>query len=146
MKYCGECGAQLEDDDLFCGECGTKQETIVSANVERHNDIDDSVFQLPEIVTANDANNAKPMTGKGIPDWVVAIALVLCFPLVQAFWMIEWLFVLPDLIFGCVFFGLQIVALAMMFSKKRWPIWIKIIVLMLYILFYLFFYELLFLL
>lgn len=26
MKYCENCGAKLEDDDLFCGECGAKVE------------------------------------------------------------------------------------------------------------------------
>lgn len=28
MKYCGNCGAQLEDDQVFCDKCGTKVETF----------------------------------------------------------------------------------------------------------------------
>ncbi|MCR4610608.1 MAG: YARHG domain-containing protein [Lachnospiraceae bacterium] len=29
MKFCENCGARLEDDEMFCGECGTKVETVV---------------------------------------------------------------------------------------------------------------------
>ena len=25
MKYCSNCGKELNDDDLFCSKCGTKQ-------------------------------------------------------------------------------------------------------------------------
>lgn len=30
MKFCEECGAQLEDDAIFCEECGTPVEEIES--------------------------------------------------------------------------------------------------------------------
>lgn len=28
MKYCSQCGTQMEDDDLFCPLCGTRQEPV----------------------------------------------------------------------------------------------------------------------
>ena len=31
MKFCNQCGAQLEDDMLFCNMCGAKQEAAPAA-------------------------------------------------------------------------------------------------------------------
>lgn len=29
MKYCEECGAAMEDDEIYCSECGAKAETLL---------------------------------------------------------------------------------------------------------------------
>ena len=34
MRFCEECGAQLEDGAKFCEECGAEQEEIVVASVQ----------------------------------------------------------------------------------------------------------------
>lgn len=34
MKFCAECGTQLEDDALFCVKCGAKQEITQSTTEE----------------------------------------------------------------------------------------------------------------
>ena len=35
MRFCDECGAQLEDNAVFCDECGAKVEsaTVVAADI-----------------------------------------------------------------------------------------------------------------
>lgn len=136
MKYCGECGTQLEDNDVFCEECGARQDTIVSAQLEYRNDTDDVVVPAQEIGTANVVRDMESTLGKTLPGWVVLTTLILCSPLILAFWAVELFFFLPEVLFWGVFFGLQVVALAMMFSKKRWPMWVKVIVLVLYVLSY----------
>lgn len=34
MKYCEDCGTQLEDDATFCTNCGAKQEIVFIPEVE----------------------------------------------------------------------------------------------------------------
>lgn len=132
MRYCGECGAQLKDDDLFCGECGARQETIVFAGgpaVETHQEESNSV------ITANSVQKNVVEIEK-IPGWAVIVALILCSPLSLAFLTVDLLLILPEVVWWVIYFGLQIVALAVMCCKKSWNLWIKVIVVALYVLSY----------
>ena len=36
MKYCENCGAELEDSAVFCEECGAKVETVPQARKQKN--------------------------------------------------------------------------------------------------------------
>lgn len=136
MKYCGQCCAQLNDNDVFCGECGAKQETLVIGTQASCDNPGVVISPAPEIVAPKTSNSAKQAQSNDIPGWIVLTVLILCYPLVCAFWLVELIYMLPESLLMIAFFGCQIAALAMMFSKKKWAIWIKVIILALYILAY----------
>ena len=37
MKFCENCGTQLDDNAVFCEECGTKQENYTDAQTDASN-------------------------------------------------------------------------------------------------------------
>ncbi|MBQ3061061.1 MAG: zinc-ribbon domain-containing protein [Lachnospiraceae bacterium] len=72
MRFCDECGAQLEDNAVFCDECGAKVEsaTVVAADI-----IDDN----SENVSGENKTNEKRTGGnRGTKITIIALSLLLC--------------------------------------------------------------------
>ena len=130
MKFCENCGAQLEDDAVFCEECGTKQVSPVA--------IDESTvreYAMDENTTHNTFkdNGVSGVCGKkGLKDWVVIALLVIFSPLI----LIELLLWLPGVLFWVLYLGLQIVIITYMWRTRKWSTWIKVGVLAAYVLSY----------
>ena len=116
MKFCENCGTQLEDNAVFCEECGAKQESVQQAQ--------------PEVNTPEVETNAQPPklsatctpAKKQIAGWLLVVLLFVCSPLIL-FELIWWL---PDLLFTIVFFGVQLVILVTMWRKRTWKTWVKL--------------------
>lgn len=129
MKFCDNCGTQLADDALFCDECGTKFEQIGSMNNSgQQPETDDNSHvdqpqKLSEICTP-----AK----RQLKDWVVIALLVLFSPLV----FINLILWLPDFLFWILYIGSQIVMLGYMWLSRKWPTWLKIAIVVAYIICY----------
>ena len=72
MKFCENCGTQLEDNAVFCEECGAKQESVQQAQ--------------PEVNTPEVETNAQPPklsatctpAKKQIAGWLLFILLIVC--------------------------------------------------------------------
>lgn len=137
MKYCGECGAQLKDDDLFCGECGAEQEIFAPMTQKQTNSTNNTALPMSNPIPTGPVSDKNVTPKKGIPLFAIIIFLVLCSPLLLALLLSGLLLILPEFLWWCIYLGLQIVALAIMWRQKNWHIGIKIGVLALYILSYL---------
>lgn len=129
MSFCGNCGAQLQNEDLFCGRCGMRL-------CPEQNELDLDSFDQNEKTTIAVSTQEKI---KGIPEikgWVVAIVVVLCSPLCSAILVGNLLYILPEFLMWLIFFGMQIVAIFLLWSKKNWKIWIKALITTIYVLLY----------
>lgn len=129
MSFCGNCGAQLQNEDLFCGRCGMRL-------CPEQNELDLDSFDQNEKTTIAVSTQEKI---KGIPEikgWVVAIVVVLCSPLCSAILVGNLLYILPEFLMWLIFFGMQIVAMFLLWSKKNWKIWIKALITTIYVLLY----------
>lgn len=116
MKFCENCGTQLEDNAVFCEECGAKREAVQQDHPE---------VTIPEV----EANAQPPKLSatctpakKQIAGWLLVVLLFVCSPLIL-FELIWWL---PDLLFTIIFFGVQLVVLVTMWRKRTWKTWIKL--------------------
>ena len=136
MKFCENCGTQLSDDATFCEECGTKQE--ISKNSTTQN----SANTATEIANNNVTAQVESMMPKlsetctpakrEIRGWLMALLLIVCSPLV----LVNLIAFLPEFLFWVVFVGAQLIVLALMWKKCNWPIWIKIGVIVAFVLMY----------
>ena len=116
MKFCENCGTQLEDNAVFCEECGAKQEAVQQ--------------DQPEVTTPEVETNAQPPklsatctpAKKQIAGWLLVVLLFVCSPLIL-FELIWWL---PDFLFWIVFVGAPLVVLVTMWRKRTWKTWIKL--------------------
>lgn len=116
MKFCENCGTQLEDNAVFCEECGAKQESAQQAQ--------------PEVNTPEVETNAQPPklsatctpAKKQIAGWLLVVLLFICSPLIL-FELIWWL---PDFLFWIVFVGAPLVVLVTMWRKRTWKTWVKL--------------------
>ncbi len=61
MKFCSNCGTQLEDDAVFCTNCGTKQEELKQDNKEEVNNASQTVDST--VNGAEASNNQKANNG-----------------------------------------------------------------------------------
>lgn len=136
MKFCENCGTQLLDDATFCEECGTKQE--ISKNSTTQN----SVNTATEIANNNVTAQVESMMPKlsetctpakrEIRGWLMALLLVMCSPLV----LVNLIAFLPEFLFWVVFVGAQLTVLALMWKKCNWHLWIKLGVIIAFVLMY----------
>ena len=77
-KYCTQCGAKLDDDDLFCGVCGVSLSSPKQENepVNKEQNKGQS-YDEPQYEPV--ASQATPKTTKKIPSWVaIAAGVVAC--------------------------------------------------------------------
>lgn len=137
MKFCENCGAKLADDAAFCEECGARQ-SVNEIPVE------ESVMPPVEIPEVNpavmQAETAVPKLSetctpakREIKGWVLTILLILFCP----YFVLDLILVLPDALFWIVFAGTQLAAMILLWKKRSWNVWIKIIITGVYILSYL---------
>ena len=63
MKFCINCGTQLEDNEIFCSNCGTKQDDNVE-NVENVVKEVDQVSQSPDPFVNQEAQGADPFANQ----------------------------------------------------------------------------------
>ena len=96
MKYCGECGNQLKDDDLFCGECGAQQANVNTNNNCCAASCNTTLAQQPAQHSSEFVSGAS----KSIPGWIVLFTLVSCFPLFLAYWLADFLWFFQNLFGG----------------------------------------------
>ena len=117
MKFCENCGTQLDDNAVFCEECGAKQEVVQQAQPEVATSEVEATVQAPKLSAT--CTPAK----KEMKDWIVILILVLC----------------SSLIIGTGFIStiLQFVALVIMWRKRSWSFGVKIGVTIAYIILYL---------
>ena len=115
MKFCENCGTQLEDSAVFCEECGTKQEVIAEpqneptpANIEA----DAQPVKLSQ--------TCKPAK-REIAGWLMTVLLILCSPLV----LFEIILFLPDFLFWFLWSVTPIAVLILMWTKRSWKTWLK---------------------
>lgn len=61
MKYCENCGAQLEDDAVFCEECGHKVEKVSQEKIvdsEKHKETKTDIIDKKSELSKKDVNDA----------------------------------------------------------------------------------------
>lgn len=122
MKYCENCGMQLEDNAVFCEECGTKQgESQGSINVVANEEKEPVAIAMPQGEVAKKQKN-----------WLVILMLILCSPLVAMF-LLMWL---PEFLFWIIYIAVQLFALVYMWKMKAWKTWMKIAITAAYLLCY----------
>ena len=127
MKFCGNCGKQLEDGSIFCGECGAKQE-IFGAEKIAHDDL-----ILPD---TSDTATPKVAMRFEITDWLVVVLLIIAYPLILLELILDLLLIIPNILWWILFVGFQALALCLMWSRKKWNIWAKTMITVLYVLAY----------
>lgn len=116
MKFCENCGIQLEDNAVFCEECGAKQDSVEQTQ--------------PEVSTPEVEINTQPTklsatctpAKKQIASWLLVLILIICSPVVL-FELIWWL---PDFIYMVLMFIIPLIALFIMWKKRTWKPWIKL--------------------
>ena len=67
-----------------------------------------------------------------IKGWLMILLLVICSPLV----LVNLIAFLPEFLFWILFVGAQLAVLALMWKKCNWNLWIKIGVIVAYVLMY----------
>ena len=81
MRFCEECGAQLEDDAKFCEECGAEQEslTIEAVQVQEPEKVAPvQVEEVPKQITVENEKLNTPIRKKGVSAiWVAIIIIVI---------------------------------------------------------------------
>ena len=127
MKFCGNCGRQLEDDDIFCSACGSKQDGFVETGI-RHND--------EVVVSENHQVETNAAPNYGVKNWLVVVLLIAAYPLILVQYSIGFFLIVPELLWWALFIGFQIVALGLMWSRDHWKKWVKFLVTVLYVLAY----------
>lgn len=131
MKFCENCGIQLEDDAVFCEECGAKQENLADSQSSVSNNNVELVHEQDQInmnVTKNTVNHKV---------FLSIFLLVVFSPIVLIFIMSLFFMWLPEVLFWIIFIGLQLLALFNMWRNCSWKIWIKFLVVIIYFLMYL---------
>lgn len=129
MKFCDNCGTQLEDSALFCEECGTKFEQIGATAVPVQNN---------EQANLNNPNQPQKLSEictpakRQLKDWVVVVLLILFSPLV----FINLILWLPDFLFWVLYIGSQIAMLGYTWLSRKWPVWVKVAIVVAYIICY----------
>ena len=116
MKFCENCGTQLEDSAVFCEECGIKQEVIAEDQLAS---ISVEVEQGTQPIKLSQA--CKPAK-KEISGWLMTALLFLCSPLV----FFEILPFFPCFLFGLLWFVITIGILVLMWMKRSWKTWLKV--------------------
>ena len=90
MKFCENCGTQLDDDIIFCEECGAKQGTQKTnvTTVIKHR-ADNIQSQVETNNAATQVENMMPKLSeictpakRKIRGWLMILLLVICSPLV----------------------------------------------------------------
>ena len=155
MKFCENCGTQLADDATFCEECGTKQEVmdtaaaqpkvetpVVQPKVETATaqpKVDNTVAQSAINNVAAQVENMMPKLSetcspakREIKGWVMILLLIICSPLV----LVNLIAFLPEFLFWILFVGAQLAVLVLMWKRCNWNLWIKIGVIVAYVLMY----------
>lgn len=140
MKFCENCGTQLADDATFCEECGAKQEVqevkeapAAQPKVENApaQDVVNNVAAQVENMMPKLSETCTPAK-REIKGWLMILLLIVCSPLV----LVNLIAILPEFLFWIVFVGAQLVALALMWKKRTWKLWIKLVVTAAYVLMY----------
>lgn len=126
MKYCGNCGKQLEDDNVFCGDCGARQEVY----------LDTTAVQDEVLIQSSGGEDNRKATKFAITDWFVLILLIVAYPFVLLELTLGLLLLIPELLWWILFIGFQVVAVCLLWSRKNWKIWVRVLVTVLYVLAY----------
>src|SRR5690554_2153023 len=108
MKYCGNCGYQMDDSDVYCGNCGSKSETDYSESGTRS--------ELQKAMSNYDSRNdsqaiglnepKKNSTGKlvlKIMAWIFLFPVMLVYTFFTAKIINKWLKRAVAMIFGWSF-------------------------------------------
>ena len=82
-KFCTQCGAKLDDDDLFCGVCGVslvKQDTDDHSAEKCEPSAETPEYEpvINQTTTASQNNKMKPSVIALIAVVVVVVALIIC--------------------------------------------------------------------
>ena len=125
MKFCENCGTQLDDNAVFCEGCGTKQENYTDAQTDASN----NATEKKQVYN----NGISPKTEKG-KSWLPIVLLVAFSPIILMLVMSSILLWLPEILFWIIYVGLQLFALVFMWKKCTWKTWVKIAVVAAYIL------------
>ena len=128
MKFCENCGAQLEDNAVFCEECGTKQEAMTQHQTDVSNNTAEQEQVQNNYISSKEAKNKA---------WLPIVLLIVFSPVILMLIMSAIFWWLPEFIFWIIYIGLQLIALAIMWKKCMWKSWVKIAVVAAYILMYL---------
>ena len=129
MKFCENCGAQLEDSAVFCEECGSKQEVSASGN--------DQTIVSSKVVPQKQSQQPTPAAKKTpTKSWIPILLLVVFSPVVLMLVLTTIFWWIPEFLFWVIFVGLQLFALAFMWKKCAWKPWIIVVVLIVYIAMY----------
>ena len=121
MKFCENCGTQLEDNAVFCEECGTKQESIQESQSEVQAPESQATEAQPNVQTPKLSATCTPAK-KQIAGWLLFVLLIVCSPWV----LFEIIWALPDFLFWIVYFGSPIAMLILAWTKRTWKTWLKL--------------------
>lgn len=137
MKFCENCGTQLADDATFCEECGAKQEVKEAPVVQPK--AENTAAQSAINNVAAQVENMMPKLSetctpakREIKGWLMILLLIICSPLV----LVNLIAFLPEFLFWILFIGAQLAVLVLMWKRCNWNLWIKIGVIVAYVLMY----------
>lgn len=134
MKFCENCGTKLDDNALFCEECGVKQKIVKSSPVAEVNKLQ-SVIPYNENegkqvdIAASKLSETCAPAKREIRSWLLILLLIVCSPL-ALFCILES--INPFALCGVIIVA-GIIVLAVMWKKRSWKTWLKIIVTVVYI-------------
>ena len=118
----------MEDHSVFCGECGAKQ-TMFDSEKTPH---DDDVI----IPVSNGETRTEKTDGFGTSDWLTVALVVIAFPLIWAEFFLDFMLVMPLSLWWIIFLGLQVAALLLLWGRRKWKNWVKMLATALYVLAY----------
>lgn len=146
MKFCENCGTQLADDATFCEECGAKQEVKEATSAQPKVETTVAQPKAEATTTQSAINNVAAQVENMMPKlsetctpakreikgWLMILLLVICSPLV----LVNLIAFLPEFLFWILFVGAQLAVLVIMWKRCNWNLWIKIGVIVAYVLMY----------
>lgn len=165
MKFCENCGTKLDDNALFCEECGTKQEPVeeviasekvedtsqnqqedVSSIQQTNRDQNDDKNELNSYIEAfeedeveiQDTDDNQAITKITANDEAamstskMIFILLLCSPFTAGI-IADFM---PSFLEDIVFWGSQIYALTLLWTKSGWNTFTKSSILLVYALYY----------
>ena len=149
MRFCQNCGTAVSDDSIFCSDCGSKLEAMEQdapikerkEETPRKLEITKSEEQVKQNIQSDNTiierkNSIQVSKTEPSSFWVVLL-LILFFPYLVGTVLLEFLYFLPEFIWIFLLFALPIVALVVMWKKRSWNIFAKLIITAIYIILFL---------